>query len=102
MQQNLKDVVDRIVAIVPIYGDGGDATHGYVAIEAVEEVGQNEPTQAAKSFVSLRCGHRLAVYLEPREVHKHLQAAAYAAQQFWGQRLKRDPYMLMMRASERY
>ncbi|NLY54418.1 MAG: hypothetical protein GX060_07365 [Firmicutes bacterium] len=175
MQQNLKDVVDRIVAIVPIYGDGGDATllilddgqevihpktiasclkqiwriysfdwkayrreyrtllnqrnllpwpadfyrmfaplklrqplisgdaaYGYVAIEAVEEVGQNEPTQAAKSFVSLRCGHRLAVYLEPREVHKHLQAAAYAAQQFWGQRLKRDPYMLMMRASERY
>ena len=169
MQQNLRDVIDRVVAIVPIYGDEGDATllvlndgqeiaqartidsclkqiwriysfdwrayrkeyrtllnqrnllpwpadfyrmfaplklrqplisgdaaYGYVAIEAIEEVGQAEPTQPARTFVRLRCGYRLAVYLEPREVHRHLQAAAYAAQQFWGRRLERNPYLCML------
>lgn len=75
----------------------GDAAYGYVAIEAIEEVGQAEPKQPARIYVRLRCGYRLAVYLEPREVHRHLQAAAYAAQQFWGRRLERNPFMLTMR-----
>lgn len=170
MQQTLKDVVDRVVALVPVYAEEGDATllvlndgqeivqarsidsclreiwriysfdwrsyrkeyqrllnqrnllpwpadfyrmfaplklrqplisgdaaYGYVAIEAIEEVGQAEPTEAAKTYVRLRCGYRLAVYLEPREVHRHLQVAAYAAQLFWGRRLERSPYMLMLR-----
>ncbi len=73
----------------------GDAAYGYVAIEAVEEVGQAEPTQAARTYIHLKCGYRLDVYLEPREVHRHLQAAAYAAQLFWGKRLECKPYMLL-------
>lgn len=75
----------------------GDAAYGYIAIEAIDEVGQAEPKQQARAYVRLRCGCRLAVYLEPREVHRHLQAAAYAAQQFWGRRLERNPFMLTMR-----
>ncbi len=75
----------------------GDAAYGYVAIEAIAEVGQAEPKQPAPVYIRLHCGYRLAVYLEPREVHRHLQAAAYAAQQFWGQRLERNPFMLAMR-----
>ena len=75
----------------------GDAAYGYVAIEAIEEVGQAEPKQPARTYIRLRCDYRLAVYLEPREVHRHLQVAAYAAQQFWGRRLERNPFMLTMR-----
>lgn len=75
----------------------GDAAYGYVALEAIEKVGQAEPKQAARSYVRLKCGYRLAIYLEPREVHRHLQAAAYAAQQFWGLRLERHPFRLTMR-----
>lgn len=74
---------------------GGDAAYGYVAIEAIDEVGQTAPKQPAPTYVHLRCGYRLEVYLEPREVHRHLQVAAYASQQFWGKRLERSPFMTL-------
>ena len=80
----------------------GDAAYGYVAIEAIEEVGQAEPKQPARTYARLRCGYRLAVYLEPREVHRHLQVAAYAAQQFWGRRLERNPFMLTMQSRDSF
>ena len=72
----------------------GDAAYGYVAIENIEEVGPAEPKQPAGSYILLRSGYRLPVYLEPREVHRHLQVAAYAAQKFWGKRLERNPAFL--------
>ena len=71
----------------------GDAAYGYVAAEEVAHVVPAAPKQPAKVRIILHSGYELPVYLSPRETHRHLQAATYASQLFWGLRLEKPlPY----------
>jgi hypothetical protein len=71
-----------------------DPAYGYVAVEQVVEVLPANSLDRAGCYLLLQDGRRLPVYLEPREMHRHLQTAAYAFQLFWGKRLELRPTMV--------
>jgi len=66
---------------------GRDPAYGYFVVEQVQSVQATDAGQAAATMVHFRNGSQLPVYLSTEEVHRSLQAAAYAAQQFWRRRL---------------
>lgn len=66
---------------------GRDPAYGYFAVEQVRGVQAADPQQAAASVLLFRNGSQLPVYLATDELHRSLQAAAFAAQHFWRRRL---------------
>lgn len=69
----------------------GDAAYGYFAVECIEAVLPTEPGSAAASALIFQDGRRLPVYLASEELHRHLQAAAFTFQLYWGRRLELRP-----------
>lgn len=72
---------------------GRDPAYGYFAVEQVEAVLPGGARARAASVLLLKDDRRLPVYLEAEELHRSLQAAAYAFQLYWGKRLELRPTM---------
>lgn len=70
---------------------GRDPAYGYVVVEQVQSVLPGSSADGSPSLLVFRDGRRLPVFLESDELCRHLQAAAYAFQLFWGKRLELRP-----------
>ena len=72
---------------------GRDPAYGYFVVEQVQAVLPAAPRARAASILLFKDDRRLPVYLEREELHRSLQAAAYAFQLYWGKRLDLRPTM---------
>jgi hypothetical protein len=68
-----------------------DPAYGYFAVEQIQAVLPVTADSSPSTMLIFRDGRQLPVYLQPREVHRHLQVAAYAFQIYWGKRLELRP-----------
>ncbi|MGI6358420.1 MAG: hypothetical protein ACOX2K_07000 [Bacillota bacterium] len=68
-----------------------DPAYGYFAVEEVQSITLAAPGAAATSLLRFQDGRTLPVHLTMEELHRSLQAAAYAYHLYWGRRMELRP-----------